>query len=263
MSNPELTISQANGPEQAERRTADFPKDFFALQIKFAQKLSEAGKVPLGDALLYYTSLFRTFGAGRSLDRNNPEWQHFILFHGNPDLAERAYKFYLTGKEKLQAQMDREYVQFGCFSYDYNFFEKTIYIHFNNNDTDENSPLSDEKLGQRREDLKRMFENIKSDHADTKYVKGGSWLYNLPKYRRIFPEKYTTDLKPENNPYSNLNTWGQFLDKNRQLNKGAVSVFTDRLGKAANKEEILGSFPLQALAASCDISEFYRELDIK
>lgn len=265
MSNPDLTKGQPDIVEQGDRIAAEYPKEFFGLQIKFALRLSEVGKVPLGDALLYYTSLFRTFGAGRHLDRNNPDWQHFILAQGTPDSdawTERAYKFYLDGKDKLENQLEKEYTQFGCFTYDYNFFEKAISIHFNKNDSGNKSPLSDEDLEQRKAELKQMFEHIKKHCPNAERVRGDSWLYNLAKYKRIFPSAYTANLEPSPDPYSNLNIWGQFLQGNRQIREQSTQIFKEGLEKATYKEEVLASFPLKALKVGCDIGVFYNELGI-
>ena len=42
----------------------------------------------------------------------------------------------------------------------------------------------------RKSELLEMFRHIQANHPDVETVRGGSWLYNIPAYLRLFPPNY-------------------------------------------------------------------------
>ncbi len=63
-----------------------------------------------------------------------------------------------------------------------------IKIHFKNRDTSAAGSLSKERQQVRLYELKLMFASISKYQPEAKVVHGGSWLYNLESYQRLFPE---------------------------------------------------------------------------
>ncbi len=105
-----------------------------------------------------------------------------------------------------------------------------------------------------------MFEYIKKNHPDAQEVNGGSWLYNLQKYRNIFPPEYTSNLGEYDSKYEGFSIWGQFLDRNTKIRSEKVKEFIESLDRAKNEKEILQAFPLHPLSAGTGIENFYKFL---
>lgn len=250
------SLEVAQGPEQKENR--EFTKEYFELQVKFAKKLSEVTPISLADALISYTNFYRRFALGRVGDPNNPAWREFISWENGEDIAERAYQLYLKSKEKKVVE-ESQTPTFGCFKYDYLPETKTIQIHFKNREKN-GSPFKD--LEKRKEELRAMFTHIKTKYPEAEEVQGGSWLYNLEKYRSIFPQEYTQDLTPTPHPYRGMASWGQFLNRDHKIRPETAKLFLEKLQLAQTREQVFDSFPLKALRAQSEIQHFYNFLGI-
>ena len=105
--------------------------------------------------------------------------------------------------------------QFGCFSFEPPN-EGVIRIHFSPNDTQDGvGPLAHPKYSRRVAELADMFAFIRREHGtEAKFVAGGSWLYNLEAYRRLFPSAYIASLRINTTPsgLAGGSWWGQFVD---------------------------------------------------
>jgi hypothetical protein len=96
------------------------------------------------------------------------------------------------------AQRER-HTRFGCFSFELLAPGDVLRIHFSNRDSaGDCGPLVRAKADRRVEELREMFGYIRTHHQSTRTVRGGSWLYNLEAYRRLFPPEYDT-----RRPFSN------------------------------------------------------------
>jgi predicted PolB exonuclease-like 3'-5' exonuclease len=74
----------------------NYPKEFFDINLRFAQKVSEISQETADSALLHYTNLYIRFGIGRDFDATNPIWQEYLEgFHQAQDVTEWTYRFYL------------------------------------------------------------------------------------------------------------------------------------------------------------------------
>lgn len=239
----------------------EYDKEFFELQIQFARKLSEVSGMPFLELLLSHTGLYHFFRLGKVVDGNNPVWREFIS-RGDRNIAERAYDLYLHVERVRDSSPENKKprrMKFGCFQHDYNEQEKTVYIHFGNRE-EKDSPFAN--IEKRKQELKTMFEYIKNNHPEAEYVRGDSWLYNLEKYRKIFPSEYSANPEPSNKPYLALSTWGQFLDRNHKTKPEAFKSFKQRLQAAQTWDEALKSIPLMSLQPGTSIENFYRDLGI-
>jgi hypothetical protein len=54
-----------------------YPRRFFEINLRFAQKVAEVAEPPLDSALLHYTNLYIRFGLGWGLSA-----QEFYQFYG-------------------------------------------------------------------------------------------------------------------------------------------------------------------------------------
>ncbi|MFZ2523002.1 MAG: hypothetical protein WAW92_01310 [Minisyncoccia bacterium] len=257
-----MTESNSELPDQNKKskgkESKGYPREFFDIQIKLARKLSEISGRPINDVLLNNTNLYKRLIGGGKPDSSNPFWQEFISGIEEQDLTNYTYQFYLRFKDR-RIQTDKERLTFGFFRYDYDPDSKIVHIHFDPKQTP-GSPLGDTE--KRRQELRQMFEYIKKNHPDMEKVKGGSWLYNVKKYRDIFPPEYTSNLGEYDSKYQGFSIWGQFLDRNTEIRPEKVKEFIESLDGAKNEEEILQAFPLRPLSASTSITNFYNFLGI-
>lgn len=72
------------------------PKEFFHLQLRFAERIAHLLHMPLADALIEYSTLYMCLGLGRSFDPTHPVWQEYRAgLKSAPDNVEWTYAFYL------------------------------------------------------------------------------------------------------------------------------------------------------------------------
>ena len=232
-----------------------FSKEFFDLQIRFAARAAELSGMALEQALLDYTNLYVRFGLGRDFDAAHPIWIDFVRgFLRAADRAEWTYDYFLArdhhpGPPSVVAT-------FGCFSYAREQPER-IRLHFENVQTDGRAPLSVDCIAARRAELRALFEHVKCTQQGVEAAAGVSWLYNLPAYRRLFPETYLATARIARR-FRNMPLWGQFIDRHGTVKAAAATVFLDRLSRQSDMEHLAQCFPLQPLAVEAPLPEFYR-----
>src|SRR5688500_18750896 len=160
-----------------------FSKDFLDLNLKFARRVSDVIGQNFPESLLEYTHLYLAFGLGRDFDPLNPIWQSYLHQLKNElDEAEYTHRIYLEQKAKQTGQKPEN--QFGCFSYAL-WDDNRVRLHFHNA-TKESGTLQKQKAPERVAELQAMFEYLKKIVPITSTVVGGSWLYNIEAYRRLF-----------------------------------------------------------------------------
>ncbi len=241
----------------------DYPREFFEVQVNLAEKVAKVLDIPLSEALLNYTGLYRRFNLTREreVDGNNALWQEFIASLGNGNVVEQTYKYYLKRKD-IEPEQALNKKNFGCFTSEYLPDQGCVRTHFGNREKN-GSPFDDKNLGKRLQELKEMFEYVKKNYPDAKVVRGSSWLYNLLKYRRFFPPEYTRDLKPTTPHFNGLSIWGQFLDQNMKVKPEVMNLFQTKLAQAQSFEEVVESIPLKTFKVETNIENFYNFYGIK
>jgi hypothetical protein len=232
-----------------------FSKEFFALQLQFAQEVVRVSNLPFAQVLLDFTTFYLSFELGRDWNSQNPIWQQFLqglaLTHNATDWT---YNFYMQRQSTFLAE-DVHY--FGCFSYAYLSDEKTIRIHFRSNATSGQKVLNHLNMPARLADLQAMFAVIQQEVSSAKYVKGNSWLYNLEAYKRLFPPAYLKSIGAGHHEFQFLATWGQFLDHTYMVKSGMANHFLKETQKQSILAEIEKCVPYQILEPPCEISYFY------
>src|SRR3954470_6741125 len=189
------------------------PKEFFELNFQFAQRIADVTGLDLATSLLLYTHLYMRFGLGRSFDPENPVWQTYIAGLGETDdPGTWTYQMYLQ-----QAQTDSPVDSpFGCFSYAV-WSDNRIRIHFHNADKAPQRPLSKERMSVRLAELEQMFTEICHKVPEATNVVGGSWLYSMESYRRLFPPAFLNTAYVGENDVQFMAQWGQFLGWDGQV----------------------------------------------
>ena len=231
-----------------------FSKEFYALNLALANRLHQVTHLPLELALRQYTNLYIRFGLRYALDKHHPVWQEYI---SGLNRSESDVEWTYTFAMEHAMYPDVEILQpaFGCFSYTV-WNEKRIRIHFHNQEEPDISPLSDASRKTRQDELISMFVYIKQHMTGMESVVGGSWLYHLEAYRRLFPPIFLSSARPGSQDYPYLTLWGQFLDRHGQVRPEQATKFTDRLEKQDTLEGILGCFPLNVLYLEAPLPAF-------
>jgi len=255
------------------RLSPELPLEYFSLQLEYAKRAVQISNIPLGQALMEFTSFWRRIHDSRllkinkmewSFDPSTPQWRELCDRINNNELANIvAYDLYLRNDNSTEG--GKQY--FGCFRYDFisqvDDDCRVIKIHFKNRDNSSEGPLSKERQPARIQDLKRMFEFIAENHPEAKVVIGGSWLYNLASYQRLFPKTFTSNMKVEEIPFPRTSgIWGQFLNSDGQVNEEIKCSFLNKVDNANRTEELLVCFEFKILFARTVIENFYRHLAI-
>ncbi|WP_144150103.1 hypothetical protein [Paraburkholderia sp. BCC1885] len=232
-----------------------YSKEFFDLQIRFAQAIVALTGTRIEQALLDYTNIYIRFGLGRAFDRGHATWRCYAdgLIHA-VDICDWTYRFYL---KRIEADQTRPPVAtFGCFSYVMQD-ARLVRIHFQNAEPSTVSPLSIERLPVRLAELRSLFDHIGRNQQEATRIAGTSWLYNLRAYQRCFPDGYVSSAKIAESRFRHMPLWGQFLDRNGFVRTGIVEDFIRGLSNTKNIQDPASCFPLQALAVEASIEQFY------
>jgi len=233
-----------------------YSKEFFEINLHFAQRVADVLQQPLEIVLLEYTHLYLRFGLGRSFDPSNPTWQTYLAgLKQNQAQIDWTYQFYLRQYEQLPPKTPEH--GFGCFSYS-PWDDGRIRIHFHNGEPGDESPLSQERISFRLSELKAMLTQLKQIILPTTKVVGGSWLYNLEAYRRLFPPRYLESAYPNEDEFQFISLWGQFVDRRGRLREQTVRLFLDNLERQNTLEGLKTCFPFQSLCLESLLKDFYQ-----
>jgi hypothetical protein len=184
-------MEKANQPSSPIERAAraERLRGYFDLQLRLAEAVAARAARPLADAVAQCTNFYRRFGLGPLHGAPSaPEWQqytaHLITLETHEQRVVWTQAFFAQSPPERLPPGQRP---FGCFSCDPPDADGRVRIHFANRDHDGISPLSRAKITTRRQELRAMFTYVKHTYPDAQAVRGGSWLYHLEAYRRLFP----------------------------------------------------------------------------
>jgi len=230
----------------------EWSRDFTALVLHFARQLSRVDGVSLDQALLRGTPLYPNFTLGTAFDPTDPVWQEFLAgYHAATDHLEWTHAFYRAHARQYPPH------PYGCFRYYYNPATRTAGLHFGNLDTSGLGALSRERRRERLHELRAMFADLQQSHPEAEMFAGGSWLYNIPAYRVLFPPEYIATATPTTPAFTYFDVWGQFLNGQWGLRPGPSRAFLDNAESATCHEDLAASFPLWPLMVRAPIQNFY------
>ncbi len=246
----------------------EFPLEHFSLQLAYAKRAIEILNISTEKALLEFTQYWRRVhnievlkvsNNEWSFDPTTPQWQELCNRINNNESADViAYELYLENGSG--SENHKEY--FGCFRFDFvsqigNDYN-VIKIHFKNRDNSSAGPLSIERHLIRISELKKMFEAISKRHPEAEIVHGGSWLYNLKSYQRLFPKSFVSNMDVELIPFPRSSgVWGQFLNSEGVVSKQRLETFLKKVKNAENKNQLLQCFEFKILFPKTTIENFY------
>ncbi|BCL83785.1 hypothetical protein ccbrp13_62500 [Ktedonobacteria bacterium brp13] len=229
----------------------DLSPAYFDLQLRFADSITQVSQLNFEEAILRFTNIYLQC-LGRSFDPTHPAWRVYLEgLNQAPDQAQWTFAFYESRREPISPS------PYGCFQYVYQADEQAIHFHFTNADKSGYGPLSQKRRWVRLQELQTMFAQIKQQYPDAQHVRGGSWLYNLEAYKRLFPPQYTSSMEVVDEEFQFLALWGQFLQRDGQIRPSLAHSFLSRCRQQQTLEGLTRCFPYQVLEPFCSIAVFY------
>ena len=194
---------------------------YFEVQLALANEIAVRSDGSFADAVAWCTNLHRRFGYGSiGVDESPGAWRQFLgELESATTLEDRvhcAVEAFVAGQEE-PVPSGRE--MFGCFAFDPPDDDGAVRLHFFNRDSaDGVSPLAPSKIARRRAELTALTRRVLHGHANATSVLGGSWLYHLDAYRRLFPPAYVASRTPvEPVRLNGTSSWGQVLDHRERV----------------------------------------------
>jgi len=231
----------------------EYPYEFFELNYRYARRAAQVSGCALEDALLKYTHLYLAFGLGRSFDPTEPAWVEFL--EGLKTETDPKAWIYATYRHSLALRLRPPEMTFGCFSYAA-WEGGRIRLHFHNPQPGE-SPLSRLAIPERMQELRQMFTYIQEHVPEAQTVVGGSWLYNLEAYCRLFPAQFIQSARTVEPDPQFIAQWGQFLDHHGAVKPNLARKFLDCLEQQQDLEGVLRCFPYPFIRVEASITFFF------
>lgn len=233
---------------------------YFEVQLRLARRIVELTGAPVGEAVRNHTNLHRRLGLGvPGLVAPGPAWTSYAAtLETNPRLDDQVAltqaAFRAAPEETLPLPGQ---TGFGCFAHETPNAEGGVKIHFYNRDTDDaGGPLAGAKQGRRRAELAAMVRHIAEAHPEATHIKGGSWLYHLDAYRRLFPPSYVTNAAPHPGPHlTGTSVWGQLLDSREEIRPTVRDAVISGLADL-DSEAPWRVFPYRPLVPSAPVAVF-------
>lgn len=244
----------------------DLDPAYFDLQLTFAGLIAERRGIPLGEAVAFYTNFHRRFGLGEIISQPDQiVWPRYVdglsLCGAHEERVGWTQEFYSQAPDVPALAGE---FRFGCFSFRLSDDGAHIRIHFANRDSEDGvGPLSRSKAGRREAELKEMFSFVRETFPLASGVSGGSWLYHLEAYRRLFPSAYGDSRKPPEGPIRlhGTSSWGQFLDHRGNVKAKLKDAFLSGLSNLDVRKP-WRAFPLPALLTQASIDLFFERYDV-
>lgn len=235
-------------------------RPYFDIQLRFSEAMAAAGGAALAVSVTRNTNLHRRFGFGRIDDGVcAPEWADYIGLLARAKTHEArldatcSFFAQCTDEKKPESE-----ARFGCFSFELQDVRGAVRIHFGNREEGDISPLSRARMPERQRELQAMFAHIRAAHPEASRVRGGSWLYRVEAYRRLFPPDYVASCTPAHGlmRFDGTSSWGQFIDRQGGVKPDLRDIFLRNLPSLDPKsaEDV---FPLPAMRAEAPVGLFF------
>jgi hypothetical protein len=233
---------------------------YLDLQLRFAALMAERTGIALDDCALRYTNLHRRLGLGNGREQAAPAWSAYAV--GLRACGTHAARLDWT-QDFLQrtepAVLPSNQTRFGCFSCEAPDEHGVLRFHFPPGDAfDSPGPLSTPKRAERGQELRALFAFARRAYPHARIVRGGSWLYHLEAYRRLFPPAYVATRRAPDGPVpiDGASTWGQFLDHRGGLRADRVRAF-EAAWPGLDPQAPWRAFPLPLLRVEAPVGVFH------
>jgi len=160
------------------------------------------------------------------------------------DLWSRFGERWLRAYPLFEAGLSQRSDYFGCFRYEHGSGDAAIVLHFQNMAAPL-SPLAD--LDKRREDLRRIVQDVEGKQLPVVCVRFDTWMNNLKPVLSLFPESFAHSLVPAEEFPKGYGWWGQFITRAGELHSRRAELLMTQ-----------GRFEFARLDGQCSWSEFKR-----
>ncbi len=233
-----------------------YSPEFFHLNLQFGMRAAALAGLPVASALAEYTPLYPALGLGTSFDPEHPVWQRFVAgLVMAEDPVSYTYAFYLSQRAITEPWPTG---RFGPFSYAV-WDGVRVRLHFYGMGDAGRSPgpLHLSQVEQRRRDLSRLLTEVREIVPEARTIVGGSWLYNLDAYRRLFPPGYLATAQVGEPEYQYIAQWGQFVRRDGSIRKEIAARFLASVAAVRGLDQLRDCFPFPVLRLEGPIEEFY------
>lgn len=208
--------------------------EFARLHLRFAHAFAAVSGCRVLDALGSATPAARLAG---------PAWEDF---RGVPTPAELALAYRAGAPRGSRAGLS-----FSTVARE----DGSVRLHFQH--PGGGGALAPENLRARRAELLGALTGAQRTSPADALLHGGSWLYHLEGYRRIFPEFYldTATTADSSEELTYLALWGQFLSSSPALHAPTTELFLRRLAGARTAEQAVAAFPLTKLEVAVPLAD--------
>ncbi len=242
-------------------------RPYFDLQLRFAAAMATACGYGLARSLVLNTNFHRRFALGTwKAEAVDPFWLRYVAAMERAPGHEARLDLTCHFFERAEVErMPADQKQFGCFALEPATAEGVVRIHFGNRlpIRDGLGPLSLARRQERMAELLSLFAFVQADMPKARVLSGGSWLYNVEAYCRLFPPSFVASkTRPAGlRNFSGSSSWGQFLDHKGNVKQGLKARFLEKL-KELDPENPADAFPMPALRTRASISDFYDFYDV-
>ncbi|GAA1603201.1 hypothetical protein GCM10009804_69540 [Kribbella hippodromi] len=210
-----------------------FERAFFDLQAYWVDRVVELAHIDRLTAWHDWTSMSALVDSDgwRAIDA--------AVHHGDP--AKAAHQSWLDLRASLGTSSH------GCFWYEVEDDGHQIRLHFANREGP--GALSSTRHAARRAELASALNEARRVAPQADRLRGGSWLYNLPGYRAMFPPTFLAgaieaDTRRE---VGELALWGQFVRGDGELYQPRTGEFVQACENATKVGDLITAFPLRKL----------------
>jgi len=260
----QVAVLSPASPERAEISDIAYPYEYFDAQVQFAKRWSVVADDSFSAMLLRKTSLYRTI-SGQIPGPEGVSKNWTTLTNGVDDndpsmIASRLYDAFLRQPRSRYTAPDHD----GAFGYDYYPNDHLVKIHFTNPRRGE-SPFSADNMPQRQNEFKHLLEHIQDVHPDADKVVSASWIRSTKSYQSLFPPDLNTpkSLMSTDMFLGGDSVWGQFMDRNGNINQRVYDQFITAIQDAKSPEDLIAAFPYKVLRVEDSIEKYYRYYNVE
>lgn len=236
-------------------------RPYLEVQLRLARRMAELIGAPLGEMALQHTNLHRRLGLG--VWRSGPAaagWAPYAArLEVEGDLAAQvAWTVDAVRDAPPEVLPHPGQIGFGCFAHEPPGEDASVRIHFYNLDADAaGGPLARGKIERRKAELGALFAHVAETCPPDTVIRGGSWLYHVEAYRRLFPPAYVASRGPWQGPIGlrGTSTWGQTIDSREDIRPDVRDAVVANLHRLDPEAPWL-VFPFQPLRVEAPLSAF-------
>lgn len=238
---------------------------WFEIQLRLARRMADLTGETVARCARDHTNFHRRFGLSDDRAPVAPLWTRYAeQLDRLSDLADQVSWTQDIYREAPDEPALAGRTLFGCFACEVPSSEGVVRIHFSNRDTDESGgPLVKAKISARVAEITAMLRHIRGVHPGAIRIQGGSWLYHIEAYRRLFPPDYVASRTPWTGriTLTGTSSWGQLIDSRERIRpdiRDALIANLETLDPAAPWR----AFPFQVLSVTAPMESFYRHFGV-